>query len=404
MSNVLKNYASTLWMLAGIILGAIVGIWFTPAVPYLKPIGEIFMNLLFTIIVPLVFLSIVWAIYNLCAKQMVGKVLLNTLIVFLGMAVLLGTISYVACLIYNPLENFDTNWQLESTNRDIPVGELLVSNLTVNDFIKLFNKSSLLPLIIFAALFGYAIAALGEKGTSMARFIDQANQTIIKFIDIIFYYAPIGLGCYFAALVGTFGKEIAVGFGKTFIIYTVVSVLFYFIIYSLYAFIAGGKEGFKRFWRHILPATATSLSTCSSAASIPVNMDCAKKMGVSNDIAETMIPLGTSFHKDGSVIGSVFKIMFLVYLFGAQPSVWTVIGVALLATLLVTAVPVGGGTISETLILTMMGFPLTALPILTIIATIIDPPATMLNVCGDTSSSMLVTRVVEGKNWLKKKQ
>ena len=62
----------------------------------------------------------------------------------------------------------------------------------------------------------------------------------------------------------TFGKEIAVGFGKTFIIYTVVSVLFYFIIYSLYAFIAGGKVGFKRFWKHILPATATSLSTCSS--------------------------------------------------------------------------------------------------------------------------------------------
>jgi Na+/H+-dicarboxylate symporter len=115
-----------------------------------------------------------------------------------------------------------------------------------------------------------------------------------------------------------------------------------------------------------------------------------------------MIPLGTSFHKDGSVIGSVFKIMFLVYLFGTNPSIWTVIGVSLLATLLVTAVPVGGGTISETLILTMMGFPLTALPILTIIATIIDPPATLLNVVGDTSSSMLVARIVDGKNWMNK--
>ncbi|MBQ4030237.1 MAG: cation:dicarboxylase symporter family transporter, partial [Bacilli bacterium] len=195
----------------------------------------------------------------------------------------------------------------------------------------------------------------------------------------------------------------AVGFGKTFIVYTVVALLFYFIVYSLYAFIAGGAKGFKAFWANILPATATAISTCSSAASIPVNTDCAKKIGVSNDIAETMIPLGTSFHKDGSVIGSVFKIMFLVYLFGTHPSVWTVLGVALLATLLVTAVPVGGGTISETLILTMMGFPLTALPILTIIATIIDPPATLLNVVGDTSSSMLVSRVVDGKDWMKQK-
>ena len=152
-----------------------------------------------------------------------------------------------------------------------------------------------------------------------------------------------------------------------------------------------------------MPATVTSLSTCSSAASIPANMDCAKKIGVSNDIAETMIPLGTSFHKDGSVIGSVFKIMFLVYLMGTHHSIWFIIIVSLLATILITAVPVGGGTISESLILSMMGFPLAALPILTIIAAVIDPGATLLNVVGDTSSSMVVARIVDGKNWYKEK-
>ena len=217
------------------------------------------------------------------------------------------------------------------------------------------------------------------------------------------YYAPIGLGCYFASLVGTFGKEIALGYCKTFIIYTVVAVLFYFIFYSLYAFIAAGKEGFKRYWKNILPATFTSLATCSSAASIPVNTNCAKKIGVPSDIADTTIPLGTSFHKDGSIIGSVFKIMFLVYLFNANIATTKILGVALLATLLVTAVPIGGGTISEMLIITMLGFPVAALPLLTIIATIIDPPATMLNVVGDSASSMLVSRIIDGKNWLNKK-
>ena len=179
-------------------------------------------------------------------------------------------------------------------------------------------------------------------------------------------------------------------------------------MYTLYAFIAAGKKGVKTFWKNILPATATSISTCSSAASIPVNIKCAKAIGVSDDIAETTIPLGTSFHKDGSVIGSVFKIMFLVYLFGTDVTSFAgiaqVIGVALIANLLVTAVPVGGGTISEMMIITMMGFPPAALPILTIIATIIDPPATMLNVVGDTSSSMLVSRIVDGKNWLEEKE
>ena len=122
------------------------------------------------------------------------------------------------------------------------------------------------------------------------------------------------------------------------------------------------------------------------------------------DIADTTIPLGTSFHKDGSIIGSVFKIMFLVYLFNSDVSTLKVLGVALIATLLVTAVPIGGGTISEMLIITMLGFPVTALPILTIIATIIDPPATMLNVVGDSASSMLVARIVDGKKWLKEKK
>jgi len=179
-------------------------------------------------------------------------------------------------------------------------------------------------------------------------------------------------------------------------------------MYSLYAFIAGGKKGVKIFWKNILPSTLTSLATCSSAASIPVNIQCSKKIGVPADIAETTIPLGTSFHKDGSIIGSVFKIMFLVCLFGTSlktgGEVLGVLGVALLANLLVTAVPIGGGTISEMLIITMMGYPVAALPILTIIATIIDAPATMLNVVGDTASSMVVARVIDGKDWMNKEK
>lgn len=127
-------------------------------------------------------------------------------------------------------------------------------------------------------------------------------------------------------------------------------------------------------------------------------------MGVSSDIAETTIPLGTSFHKDGSIIGSVFKIMFLVCLFGTSLAttgdVMGILGVALLANLLITAVPIGGGTISEMLIITMMGYPIAALPILTIIATIIDAPATVLNVIGDDVSSMMVARIVDGREWI----
>ncbi len=412
MKNIWKNYKKTIILVIGLIIGAIVGIVFGEDAKYLAPFGDIFINLLLVIIVPLIFLTITTSIAKIKQPKRLGKVLVTIFISFIVtslIAVVVGLATTYSTKLVDPEDSAaikEVMSEEETVEETEETGFLLYANrtvdtLTVNDFSGVLTRSSIVAIIVFAILVGLSIHAVGKDAEPFLNVLEAANKVIIKFIDIIFLYAPIGLGCYFAALIGTFGKEIAVGFGKTFIIYTVVSILFYFIIYSLYALIAGGKEGFKRFWRNIIPATATSLSTCSSAASIPVNMDCAKKIGVSDDIAETMIPLGTSFHKDGSVIGSVFKIMFLVYLFGANPSIWTVIGVSLLATLLVTAVPVGGGTISETLILTMMGFPLTALPILTIIATIIDPPATMLNVCGDTASSMLVTRVVEGKSWIK---
>ena len=415
MKNVWKNYKKTILLVIGLIIGAIVGIVAKDKAKYLAPFGDIFINLLLVIIVPLLFLTITTSIARIKQPKRLGKVLVTIFISFIVtslIAVLVGIGTTYSTKLVNPNDTDAIRENLAeeepATEEEEETGFLLYANrtvetVTVGDFSGVLTRSNIVAVIVFSILVGLAIHFVGKEAEPFLGVLESANKVVLKFIDIIFLYAPIGLGCYFAALVGTFGNEIAVGFGKTFIVYTVVALLFYFIVYSLYAFIAGGAKGFKAFWANILPATATAISTCSSAASIPVNTDCAKKIGVSNDIAETMIPLGTSFHKDGSVIGSVFKIMFLVYLFGTHPSVWTVLGVALLATLLVTAVPVGGGTISETLILTMMGFPLTALPILTIIATIIDPPATLLNVVGDTSSSMLVSRVVDGKDWMKQK-
>ena len=285
------------------------------------------------------------------------------------------------------------------------IADRTVNLLTVNDFSKLLSKDNIIALLVFSIMFGIAINMSGEKGKPVYDFLVSANVIVGNIVKIIMYYAPIGLGCYFASLVGSFGASIAVGYLKTFVIYTLLAIAFYFIIYTIYAFLAGGKKGIKLFWKNCIPSTLTALATCSSAASIPVNIECSKKMGVPDDIAETTIPLGTSFHKDGSIIGSVFKIMFLVCLFGTSlvtaGDVLGVLGVALLANLLITAVPIGGGTISEMLIITMMGYPVAALPILTIIATIIDPPATMLNVVGDTVSSMMITRVVDGKDWIK---
>lgn len=411
MKKFLKNYKSTLILLGSIIIGTIVGLIFGEKATVLSPFGDLFLNMLLVIIVPLIFLTISTSIGKMKQPKRIGKILTTIILVFVFTSIVSVFVGIVSTKAFRLVDVKDEaaikevlNGAEEVTKEDVNFLERTVEAVSVNDFSKLLTRDNMIALIIFSILMGISINMSKGKGDKFLDALESANEVVQSFIKLIMYYAPIGLGCYFAALVGTFGGEIAIGYGKTFIIYTVVTVLFYFTVYSLYAFIAGGKNGFVSYWRNILPATLTSLATCSSAASIPVNTTCAKNIGVPEDIADTTIPLGTSFHKDGSIIGSVFKIMFLVYLFNSDVSTLKVLGVALIATLLVTAVPIGGGTISEMLIITMLGFPVTALPILTIIATIIDPPATMLNVVGDTASSMMVARIVDGKKWLKEKK
>lgn len=415
MKKILSNYKTTIILLVAIIVGAIVGIIFQEKATILKPLGDIFLNLLLVIVVPLIFLTITTSISKMQSPKRLGKIIFTIIGVFIFtsiIAVLIGFASTYFVELIEPedgekiRETLQESNEITETEEDATIAERTVDLLTVDDFYKLLSKENIIALLVASVIVGFAINMSGENAKPVKEFLISANEVVNNVVKIIMYYAPIGLGCYFASFVGSFGETIVVGYLKTFIIYLVVTVAFYFIMYTFYAFLAGGKTGVRRFWKNALTPTATALGTCSSAACIPSNIQASKNIGVPSDIAETTIPLGSSFHKDGSIIGSVFKIMFLIGLFGTSIStagdIFGVLGVALLANLLITAVPIGGGTISEMLIISMMGYPVAALPILTIIATIIDAPATMLNVVGDTVSSMMVTRVVDGKDWIAK--
>lgn len=407
----LKNYKSIIVLLGGIILGGIVGLIWKDNIAFLKPFGDLFLNMLLIVVVPLIFLTITSSIYKMKMPKRIGKILVSTFIVFLFtslVAVLIGIVSTYAFKLVNTKTGEEIKESLviddeKVENEDLNVLDRTVQAISVNDFAKLLSRDNMIALIVTSMLVGIAMSMSKEKAEPLYKFIESATDVLMNFIKIIMYYAPIGLGCYFAVMIGTFGESLAIGYVKTFLIYLLASCVFYFIIYTIFAYISAGKAGVKSFWRNIIPSTLTALATCSSAASMPVNIECTKKIGVSDDVAETTVSLGTSFHKDGSVIGSVFKIMFLVYLFHdiGNVSVLRITFIALVATLLVTAVPIGGGTISEMLIITMLGYSLATLPILTIIATIIDSPATVLNVVGDSASAMLTNRIVDGKKWLK---
>ena len=410
MKKIWKNYKSTIILLLSIIIGTIIGLIFKEKACVLSPLGDIFLNLMFVVIVPLIFLTITSSIIKMENPKRLGKIMITILIVFAVMSIIAALIGVVSSYTIKLIDSKDINNLTNLLNQDVVISEEVnilqktANLLTVNDFYKILSKDNIIAILVFSIISGFAIRKSKDKGKKVSELILSLNEVVMNIVNIIMYYAPIGLGCFIATLIGSYGSVIAIGFLKTFIIYTLVCIFIYVFVYSAYVFLVSGQKGLKAYWKNIIGPSTTALATCSSAATIPINIKYTKEMGVPSDIAETTIPMGTSFHKDGSVVGSAFKIMFLIYLFGKDINILTILGVSLLSTLLITAVPIGGGTISEMFILQILGFPPAALPILSIIATIIDAPATVLNVVGDSCSSLIVARIIDGKKFLKMKK
>lgn len=405
----LKFYKSSVVLLSCVILGGIVGIVFGPKAIILQPFGNLFLNLMFMVIVPLVFFSISSAIANMKSMNRLGKIMVSVFFVFLCTSVIIAVIGFIGALIMSPTKGIDTATiqSILAKAGDAPKIEQvtplqqLVNTFTVSDFVDLFSKKNMLQIIVFAVLFGVSTVMVGEKAKPVVALLDAATSVIVKVVDIIMYYAPIGLFCYFASVIGQLGGQIIGGYLRVFILYIIISVVYYFGFFTLYAFVSGGKEKVKIFWKNAIKPSVTALATCSSVACIPINLEYTQKMGVPKDISETVIPLGANMHKDGSVLGGVMKITFLFGIFGrsiTSPSaIISIIFISILVGAVMAAIP-SGGMIGEMLILSIYGFPPSLLPVIAVISTIIDAPATLLNSTGNTVTAMMITRFVEGKS------
>ncbi|MEO7215739.1 dicarboxylate/amino acid:cation symporter [Mucilaginibacter sp.] len=401
MNNWIKNYSGIIWLLTGILVGSIVGVVLGKDAEVLKPIGDIFLNLLFVAVIPLVFFAIASAIANLQGTQKLSRIMGVMTAVFLG-TILVAAILTIIALWILPIGN-----SMGAASVDLSgeagkkfTGDSVVQLFTTSEFFNLLSRKNMLAMIIFAILVGFGALRSGDKGKAFAGFLNSGNEVFKQVFIIIMKAGPVGLGAYFAyqvavfgpSLFGTYAHVLGIGYG--------VSLFLYAVFYSLYAFIAGGISGIRRYWRNNIIPSATAVATCSSIATIPANLDAAKKMGVSNVIAGITIPLGGTLHKDGSSISSILKMAVVFAMFGKGFDSAGVIVIALGMTVLVSIVEGGipnGGYIGELLFISAYGFPPEALPPAIIIGTLIDPVATLLNATGDTIAAMMITRFAEGK-------
>lgn len=400
-----KNYRFPLILLASIILGSIIGAVWGEKAMVLQPLGQIFLNLMFTVVVPLVFFTIASAVGNMLSMRRLGKILGATFGVFLITGGIAAVVVIVVMKIFPPAQGVVLDLPAAETIQAVSLGDAIVRAITVSDFSALLSRNNMLPLIIFSMLIGFCVSVTGRDNNRLAVMLDDMSKVMMKAIDIIMLYAPIGLCAYFASLVGEFGPKLIGAYGRAMLIYYPLCLVYFVIAFPLYAYFSGGMPAVRRMLRAILAPTVTSLATQSSIATLPVNLEAAAKIGVPKDIRDIVLPMGATMHMEGSVLAAVLKIAFLLGLYnqdfsGAEMYVSSFL-IAIMAGVVMSGVP-GGGLIGEMLIVSLFNFPPEAFPIIATIGFLVDPPATCINATGDTVSAMVVTRLVEGKDWMEK--
>ncbi len=391
-----KNYRFPIILFISIIIGSLLGLVLGDKTSYLEPIGNIFINMLFIVVVPLVFFSISSSIANIKNINKLGKIFKYMLFVFVITSLISAVFMLLILLFINPVSN-SINFT-EYTEQSINIGSNIVNMFTTSEFYLLLSKSNMLPLIIFTILFGLSVRLCGDSVESIKKGLDSLTKVMYKMVNIIMYLAPIGLMAYFANLIGTYGPELIGSYAKSFIIYLVAALLYYIIFYSLYVYLAYRRKGIKLFYKNILLSTITSLGTCSSLASLPANITVADQIGIDKEVSRFSLPIGATIHMEGSSMASILKIVFLFSIFGRSfngvGDILLALLIAVLSGVVMSGIP-GGGLIGEMLIVSLYGFPSVAFPIISTIGWLVDSPGTCLNVVGDIPSAMMINRLVE---------
>ena len=404
-NNFFKNNWFLLTMVLGMVAGAITGaVW--PGATCLEPLGTIFINMMFCVVVPLVFFSISSAVANMVSARKAGKVMGVTVLTFLCTAAVASIIMYVLVrLIPIVPEGFEAVETAEATEISVPT--LIINFFTKPDFTELFSRRAILPLIVAAILFGFGVQLNGGRESLTAKMLSDVNACLMKTMRIITYYAPIGFFGFFAYLVATYGPELIGAYGKTIIIYYVVAFAYMFIFAPVYARFGGGKGAVKVMFSHLFAPAAVSFGTCSSVATIPTNMEACEDTGISKDVSEIVIPMGATMHMDGSAMSAIIKVAFLFGIFGQDfttgRAILAII-VAVFSSVAMSGIPGGGGT--GEMVLCSIFFPEQigiALPIAWALGDLVDPPATMVNAAMDYVSTYIVSKYVDGKDWLQKR-
>lgn len=398
--KILENYKSSLLLLGGMLLGGIAGYILGPKVEIIKPVATLFLNLLFCIAVPMVFISVTASIANLHNGKEAGSLLGWTFIFFIG-SIIVASILFTFIFGFLDAAKGATlpSEIISAATQDIKID--ILGQLTVSDFWQLWSIQKLLAIVVFALICGFSLRTIGDKGKILLEVVNSLNEMITKFINTIMKFAPIGLGAYFAVFIGTSGGGTAGPMMKIAAATWISSFIYIIVIHSFYSFLANGINGIKSFWKSMITPFLTALGTCSGAASVPVNIEAAKIAKIDDKVASIVMPLGCNLHKEGTAIMVAMTVSFECAMLGLDFFTPQILGTCILMGIIYPFVAGAIPTGAPFLLFSVFGWPMETFAAVMALHTITDAPTTTVNVVSNLSIGQLVEKMLKKNKKIK---
>jgi Na+/H+-dicarboxylate symporter len=381
----------------GMILGALAGLILGDRAEYLKPIGDIFVNMIKMIVVPLIFFSISSAITSMEQSNSLGRIGGKSLLIYLISTAIAIIIGLFLANIFDPSQGI-TNTEMFGSKKEIQpktvsFSETLVSMIPTNP-VKAMAEGNVLQIIVFALFLGTAVNITGKKVKKVADAMSEIAEVIYSLTGIIMKFAPFGVFALIGWVVGTQDPEILKALVKVVIVVISACILHTIIIYSL--FIAGlARLNPLTFFKKIIDAQILAFSTSSSSATLPITMKVAEdKLGVSKGTANFVLPLGSTVNMDGTAIYLGISTVFVAGLVGVDLTLGnylTVIFTATLASIGAAGIP-GVALVMMSMVFASVGLPIEAIAIIAGVDRLLDMVRTTVNVTGDLAIAVVIDR------------
>jgi DAACS family dicarboxylate/amino acid:cation (Na+ or H+) symporter len=402
MSSNKKTLGLAWQMLIGLVLGVIVGALVDAkfATTWFQPLGDLFIRLIRMVVVPLVLCTIIAGAAGISDTSKLGRVAVKVLIVYAVTTALAVAAGLLFANLINPGLGLDLSTEGLKAKEVVapPLVKTLLAIVPINP-VEALAKGSMLQIIFFAVFFGFALAAVGERGKPVLKFFEVCGDVMIHITSTVMKFAPIGVFGLMSYTVSRHGLAVLLPLGALILTALIATVVFVCIILLPMVRTLGGTK-IGTFLKGIFEPWLVAFTTCSSAAALPANLQAARRLGATKAIASFSIPLGNTINMNGTAIYMGVCAVFAAEVYGIPLSMadqLTIVLMGVLAAIGTAGVP-GAGLIMTTIVFTQIGIPLEAVALIAGVDRILDMIRTSINVVGDVAAAITVTNLEHDLN------